>query len=196
MSGANLQHARNFWFPLVIAGGLVILTAWLGQLAQAPQARGDGAFGHDPDYFVEDFNATAFDVAGAPRYRLNAVRMTHYLDDDTAELVAPRFVREGGAGMARVVVRSLRGLVSPDGEDVYFLGDVRMLQERPNGGTPLELTTEYLRVIPDIDLIRTNKPVLLKDGRGELRGGAMVADGKRRTLELTGRVKGVYEIHR
>ncbi|MFA5081388.1 MAG: LPS export ABC transporter periplasmic protein LptC [Hydrogenophilaceae bacterium] len=195
MSGTSLQHSRNFWFPLVIVGGLVILTAWLGQLAETPQSQGNVAIGHDPDYFVEDFNATAFDVSGAPRYRLNAIRMTHYMDDDTSELVAPRFVREG-AGMARVVVRSLRGLVSPEGESVYFLGDVRMLQERLNGGSPLELTTEYLRVIPDQDQIRTEKPVLLKDGRGELRGGAMMADGKRRTLIMTGRVKGVYENHR
>lgn len=195
MTGGHLQHSRDFWFPLAIVGGLVILTAWLGQLAEAPQVSGDGAIGHDPDYFVEDFDATAFDASGAPRYRLNAVRMTHYMDDDTAELEAPRFVREG-LGMARVVVRSLRGLVSPEGESVYFLGDVRMLQERLDGGSPMELTTEYLRVIPDLNLIRTEKPVRLKDGHGELRGGAMVADGKRRTLVMTGRVKGVYENHR
>jgi len=195
MIGAPYPHVRNFWLPLVIVATLVALTAWLGRLAQAPQARVDGAFGHDPDYFVEQMDATAFDVTGAPRYRLDAVRMTHYMDDDTTELVAPRFVREG-AGMARVVVRSLRGLVSPDGESVYFLGDVRMMQERLNGGAPLELSTEYLRVIPELDLVRTEKPVLLKDGTGELRGEAMVADGKQRTLELKGRVKGVYEIHR
>jgi lipopolysaccharide export system protein LptC len=195
MTGAAFQHARHFWLPLAIIGGLVVLTAWIGQLAQAPQARGDEAPGHDPDYFVEDFNATAFAVSGEPRYRLAAVRMTHFMDDDTTELAAPRFVREG-TGMATVVVRSLRGLVSPDGKDVHFLGDVRMLQEGQDGRPPLELSSEYLRVIPDLDQIRTNKPVRLKEAGSELRGDAMVADGKQRTLELTGRVKGIYEIHR
>jgi len=85
---------------------------------------------------------------------------------------------------------------SPDGKDVYFLGDVRMMQERPSGRPPLELTTEYLRVIPDIDQIRTDKPVLLKEAGSELRGDTMVADGEQRTLELKGRVKGIYEVHR
>lgn len=195
MTGMAFMPARNAWFPLLIMVVLVLLTSWLGQLAQAPKSNGDGVLGHDPDYFVEDFNATAFDVSGQPRYRLNAVRMTHYMDDDTTTLEAPWFVREG-AGMARVVVRSLRGLVSPEGENVYFLGDVRMMQEREAGRSPMELTTEYLRVIPDIDLIRTDKPVVLREGRSELRGGAMVADGRQRTLELKGRVKGVYENHR
>ncbi|NTV96827.1 MAG: LPS export ABC transporter periplasmic protein LptC [Thiobacillus sp.] len=192
MSGAGMQQSGSFWLPLVIAGGLVILTTWLGQLAERPKANGDGTIRHDPDYFVEDFNATAFDAAGKPRYRLAAVRMTHYMDDDSAELIAPRFVREG-TGVARVVVRSLRGLVSSEGENVYFLGDVRMMSERAGNGSPIELTSEYLRVIPDSDLIRTDKPVLIKDGRAELRGGAMQADGKKNTLELTGRVKGIYE---
>lgn len=188
----GLQSSRSYWFPLVIVGGLVLLTTWLGQLAELPRSHGDAALRHDPDYFVEDFNATAFDAAGQPRYRLAAVRMTHYMDDDSAELIAPRFVREG-AGVARVVVRALRGLVSSEGEDVHFLGDVRMIRETEGGGAPLELTSEYLRVIPDRDLIRTDKPVLIRDGRAEMRGVGMVADGRKRTLEMTGRVKGTYE---
>lgn len=195
MTGATFQHFRNFWLPLVIIGVLVVLTAWLGQLAQVPQSNGTGKVGHKPDYFVENFNATAFDVSGEPRYRLNAVRMIHYMDDDTTTLDAPWFVREG-AGVTRVVVRALRGLVSPDGENVDFIGGVRMMQERAAGRTPMELTTEHLRVVPDRDLISTDRPVVLKEGGSEVRGQAMVADGRQRTLELQGRVKGVYEIHR
>lgn len=192
MNGTGLQSSRSFWFPLAIVGALVLLTTWLGQLAETPKSPGGDSIGHYPDYFVEDFNATAFDPSGQPRYRLAAVRMTHFADDETAELEAPRFVREGG-DVARVVVRSLRGLVTGDGENVYFLGDVRMLREQRGNGAPLELSSEYLRVIPDSNVIRTDKPVLIKNGRAEVRGGAMRADGDKKTLVLTGRVKGIYE---
>lgn len=192
MTALGQQPAGSYWLPLAIAAGLVLMTAWLGQLAGAPGAPGDGVVGHDPDYFVEDFSAVAFDATGAPRYRLEAVRMTHYMDDDSSELVAPRFVREG-AGMARVAVRSLRGRVSSNGEHVDFIGDVRMLHERRAVVAPLELSTEYLRVTPDAQVIESDRPVLLKDGRGTVHGGALLADGRRGTLELTGRVKGIYE---
>jgi lipopolysaccharide export system protein LptC len=191
----GLQSARDSWLPLAIVAGLVLATTWLGQLAEAPRARGNGPVGHVADYFVEDFSATAYDTGGAPRYRLNAVRMTHYLDDDSTELLAPRFSREG-EGMARVVVRSLRALVSSDGEKVHFLGDVRMMHERLAGGVPMELSTDSLWVEPDQNRMATDRPVVVQDGRGELRGGAMRADGKARTLELTGRVKGIYENRR
>lgn len=194
MNGGGLQHARNFWLPLAIVGGLVVLTAWLGQLAQAPTPQGKSGIGHDPDYFVEDFNATAFDLSGQPRYRLSAVRMTHFMDDDTTTLDAPWFVREG-AGMARVVVRSLHGLVSSKGDNVYFFGDVRMMQERLVAGPPLELASEYLWVMPESSRIWTDKPVVLKEGSSRVSGSGMAADGKKRTLELKGRVKGIYENH-
>lgn len=195
MSGSVLQHARNFWLPLVIVGGLVILTAWLGQLAKAPMPKTASPVGHVPDYFVEDFTATAFDAGGKPRYRLAAVRMIHYVDDDTTELQAPRFIREG-EGQARVLVRALHGKVSPDGEQVDFTGDVRMVHERLANGAPMELAAEQLRVYPERDQMHSDRPVVLKDGRGELRGGSLLADGQQRLLELKGRVKGVYVSNR
>ncbi|WP_165873503.1 LPS export ABC transporter periplasmic protein LptC [Parasulfuritortus cantonensis] len=192
MTDGPFQQASHFWLPLVIVGGLVVLTTWLGQLAEQPLPQAPTVLRHDPDYFVENFNATAYDVSGQPRYHLTAVRLTHYMDDDTADLIAPRFVREG-AGVARVVVRSLRGVVSANGDTVDFIGDVRMLRERLQDGPPIDLTTDYLRAYPDRDLVVTNKPVLIKDGGGQLRGAAMQADGKQKTLELSGRVKGIYE---
>lgn len=192
MSVLGIQHARFFWLPLVVLTGLVFLSAWIGQLARGPRVQGDGAFGHYPDYFVEDFNALAFDVSGEPRYRLSAVNMTHFADDDTTELKAPRFVRSG-SNMARVVIRSQRGLVSSDGENVYFLGDVRLLHERLQDGAPMELTTEYLRVIPELDQIRTDKPVRLLEGPNRLYGDTLLLDGNQRTVLLKGHVKGIYE---
>lgn len=191
MSGTAFQHVRHYWLSLVIIGGLVLLTTWLDRLAQAPVVFKSRPVGHDPDYFVEDFTATAYDAGGQPRYRLAAVRMVHYMDDDTTELEAPRFAREG-EGAARVLVRALHGRVSPDGAHVDFSGEVRMMHERVGGQAPMELSTERLRVSPEQDRMVSDTPVVLKDGRGELRGGSLLADGKSQVLELKGRVKGVY----
>lgn len=196
MTGGGLQPARHFWLPLAIIGVLAALTAWLGQLADEVRPAGDaGVFGHHPDYFVEDFKATAFDVDGSTRYRLSARKMVHFMDDDSTTLDEPRFSREG-QGMPDVHVRSRRGLVSSDGENVYFLGEVRMEHAWKSDRPPLRLATEYLRVVPDANLIRTDRPVTLSEGRSTLSGGGMEADGDSRTLILAGRVRGVYESRR
>jgi lipopolysaccharide export system protein LptC len=191
MTGAPFQSVHHYWLPLVIIGGLALTIAWLDQVSQAPEAYKARPIGHDPDYFVEDFTATAYDVDGQPRYRLAAVRMVHYMDDDTTELEAPRFTREGD-GAARVLVRALQGRVSPDGEYIDFTGDVRLLREYPQQAVPMELSTERLRVLPEQDRMSSDTPVLIKDGRGELRGGSLLADGQQQVLELKGRVKGIY----
>lgn len=188
----GLQQAQHYWLPLAIAGGLAVLTAWLGQLAQT-HPNGDALpIGHDPDYFVERFHARAFDIHGAPRYRLSADKMIHYMDDDSTSLEEPRFSREA-PGMPIVRAESRRGLVSANGENVYFLGEARMEKEGEKGRPPLVLTTEYLRVMPEANLIRTEKPVTLREGRSVITAAGMEADGDKRTLALAGRVKGTYE---
>ncbi len=192
MIDTALRHSHHFWLPLLITGGLCLLTAWLGQLAETPLVRDAAGFAHDPDYFVEHFQATAFDAQGRPRYRLAAERMQHYMDDDTTVLEAPRFGREG-PGVAPVQVQSRRGLVSPEGESVYFLGDVRMQQNGAGDRPPLQLSTEYLRVIPEGNIIRTDRPVMLSEGSSRLTATGMVADGGQRSLIFAGRVKGIYE---
>lgn len=192
MSGFAFHQVRNAWLPLAIVGSLVLLTAWLGQLAHAPKAREAGALGHDPDYFIENFDATAFDVNGNPRYSLSAARMTHYMDVDTTELDAPKFARQG-ADAPHALVQAKRGLISPRGDEVEFIGDARMVREREAGEPPLELASEQIRVYPELERILADKGVVMKEGRSEVRAAGMAADGKQRTLELKGRVRGVYE---
>jgi len=183
---------RNAWLPLAIVGSLVLLTAWLGQLAQTPKARAPGAPGYAPDYFVENFTATAFDEKGAPRYSLSAARMTHYMGVDTTDLEAPRFVSQGVAA-PHAQVRAQRGLVSPRGDEVEFVGQAVMLRQREDGEPPLELSSERIKVYPELERILAEQAIVLKDGRSEVRAAGMAADGRQRTLELKGRVRGVYE---
>ncbi len=192
MNSGGFQQNQHYWLPLLIAGLLALLTAWLGQLAHT-QSQGDASpIGHDPDFFVEDFKAVAFDVEGAPRYSLSAARMIHYMDDDSTDLDQPRFSRDA-PGATRTKVRAKRGLVTADGENIYFLGDARLEHDGAQGRPPLLVTTEYLRVVPEANLIRTEKPVTLREGNSVLTAAGMEADGDRKTLVLAGRVKGIYE---
>lgn len=192
MSGGNWQH---YWFPLVIVGGLVVLTAWMGQLADRhPVAADTAALGHNPDYFVDNLRATAYDVAGVPRYHLTASKMVHYMDDDMTSLENPVFLRDG-PGVPQVQAESRHGKVSPDGKIVYLIDDVHVTQDSLSGGPPIEFTTQYLKVLPDADQLSTDRPVVLRQGTSVVTGNTMAADGKERTLQLSGRVKGLYESH-
>jgi lipopolysaccharide export system protein LptC len=194
MSGGNLNQVQHYWLPLVIVGALVLLTTWLGQLSEQHPVQAGAAPGHNPDYFVDDLHATAYDVAGTPRYHLTASKMLHYMDNDTSTLESPVFLRDG-PGVPRMTARSSHGLVSANGETVTLLDEVQVTQDSETGAPPMELTTEYLKVMPNADRLSTDKPVILQQGSSVLTGNSMAADGKARTLQLSGRVKGIYEIH-
>lgn len=184
---------QHFWLPLVIVGGLVLLTTWLGQVSDHPLQIGGGKVGHDPDYFVDDMKAVAYDAAGVPRYHLTVKHMQHFMDDDTTTLEAPNFLRDG-PGVPRMEAHSDRGTISPNGDIIYLFNDVRMRQDSLSGDLPIEVSANYLKVMPNQDRVSSNRPVTITQGSSKLSADALKADGKARTFEMDGRVKGVYEV--
>lgn len=181
--------------PLAVVAAMAGLTYWLNQVTEAPLPQDDAAFRHDPDLIVENFSATAYDRHGHPRHILTAVRLTHYMDDDTTELIAPRFEqRSPGAPVVRA--SATRGFVSSNGEHVHLIDQVRITREATPDTPELVMTTQYLHVTPEAELMRTDQPVELRQGASWMTAGSLYADGKSRTMELKGRVKGTYEIER
>ena len=95
--------------------------------------------------------------------------------------------------MPRVVARAKRGEVSSHGNVVYLIDDVHVVQYSMSGGLPVNLTTQYLKVLPNADRFTTDRPVVLTQGTDVVTGDAMAVDGKKQTLQLSGSVKGTYE---
>jgi len=180
------------WLPLALAALVALLSLWLNQLAERPQAQDNAGFAHDPDYRVEHFNAQTFDIAGRPRYRLTAERMIHYMDDDTSELVQPQF-HLTTAGQAPIAISARRGLIFGDRDSVHFLGNVQANRGAMPGQAAFSLTGEHLRVVPDAGILNSDKPVTLRLGKSVIHAGGLYADEHNKRLELTGGVRGLYE---
>lgn len=188
MMGGHQVH----WLPLGLAGLLALLGLWLNQLTHRPVMVDNGGFNHEPDTIVENFDALAFNRSGNPLHRLKASRLIHYMDDDTTVLETPHFSvldRES----ARSEVTARRGQVSSNGQHIHFLGDVRLTRKNPEGRLPLTLETEYLWVTPDTGIMRTDKPVTLKQGETVINAGKLLANNQSKEITLSGGVHGSYE---
>ncbi len=183
------------YLPVSVVGLLALLTFWLGGLADKTLLVDDAGFRHDPDYIVENFVATAFDQQGFPRYALAAATMTHYMDDDTTVLESPRF-RQHLPGAPLVKAQSVRGLISSNGDHMHLLKDVRLTRAAVAGTPETVMQTEYLHITPEAEQMRTDKSVLIRQGGSTLRADRWFSDGRKRSLELEGQVKGIYEAQR
>lgn len=179
------------WFPLLLLAAVAALTFWLDRLVQ-PAAQAGGAVRHDPDYIVDGLSALRMRPDGTIKYTLSARKMIHYPDDDdTTRLEAPRFVSYATA-KAPVTVTAREALVSSEGENVYFKEDVVVKRAPYAGQSELVMYTTYLHVIPDANIVKTDRAVTIKDDHTEVTAVGLELNSETRILKLLSQVKGVY----
>lgn len=179
------------WPPLGIALLLAMLTGWLNHLGEHVESVDNAGFTHDPDYFVENFDALTFDRDGRPQHSLKAARMTHYMDDDTTVLDNPLLRKIDPA--RPVTVSARRALLSADNRHLYFLGQVRVERPSTGGAASLILETEHLQVTPEARTMRSHEPVGVRQGRSHISADTIFVDERAGTLTMTGNVRGTYE---
>ncbi len=134
---------------VAVFAGLGLLSIWLqyGIIDQAPVSF-QGRERHDPDYYIENFTAVGMDEQGRRRYVLEAERMVHYPDDDTALLDNPHVV-EYETGSAPRHTYSESGWVSSNGNEILLTGNVRVIQGRGSEAAGGVMTTEKMRIYLD-----------------------------------------------
>lgn len=179
------------WFPLLLLAALAALTFWLDSFVRPPPAASSGAMRHDPDYIVNGLSAVRMDENGSVKYSLSAERMVHYPDDDTTHLSRPRFVSYATA-QAPVTITSREGLVSSEGENIYFHDDVVVTRAPYAKRSALVVRTEYLHVIPDSHIAKTDRPVTITDAHTTVHAVGLELNSETQVLRLLSRVKGTY----
>jgi lipopolysaccharide export system protein LptC len=178
-------------FPLLLILALAAASLWLERAVQTPERDRSGKSRHDPDFIAEDFGIVKMNASGKPEYTLSAERMLHFPDDESTSVVAPRLVQRHNNAPS-ILVRADRGLFAKSGDEASFHGNVVVVREAARGQNELRVQTEYLQVLPDRDLARTDKAVLITEGRSRLSGVGMDLNSKTRQFALRSQVRGTF----
>ncbi len=141
---------------------------------------------------MEDFSALRMGPDGLPQHSLAAVKLEHFPDDDTSHLTRPHFIAMN-AEKPPVHILAQKGLVSSDGEEVYFTQDVEVKREAGAGKDWLTVSTDYLHITPDRDIARTHKAVTIKTPSALITATGMEFNNRTQKIKLLSRVKGHYE---
>jgi lipopolysaccharide export system protein LptC len=180
-------------FPLIVLGVLALITFWIDSTVQSDTKKIDGSHRHDVDYFVENFVTTKTDINGNLRNMLAAVEMRHYPDNDTTELVRPRFT-QFGENKPYTQIEAQRGLISANGEEIEFKGNVIIVRQAFEGRGEMRLKTDYLKVLPKTEFASTESDVVItKDPKTIIHGTGMIYDKKEKNFVLKKRVRVHYE---
>jgi lipopolysaccharide export system protein LptC len=177
-----MRFSTTRLFPLGLMLALALLTFYLERTARAddspPPLRR-----HDPDYLVTNFTTTTYNRDGAVETVMSAERMVHYPDDDTTELFAPRVV-QAKPHQPRFSVRAERGQLSRDGDEIFLYGDVLLVRDATAERPEARMTTEFLHILRERSLVRTDRDVKIVEGSRSLSGRGMEYNTESRELVL------------
>ena len=169
-------------FPLALMLALALLTFYLERTVRDDESP-PALRRHDPDYVVTNFTTTTYTGEGAVETVMSAERMVHYPDDDTTELFAPRVVY-AKPQQPRFSVRAKRGELSRDGDEIFLYGDVVLVRDAAANRPEARMTTEFLHVLRDRSLVRTDRLVKIVEGGRSLEGRGMEYNNASRELVL------------
>jgi lipopolysaccharide export system protein LptC len=180
-------------FPLMVLGVLALITFWIESTVKLGFPKMDGSNRHDADYFVENFVTTKTDLNGNLRNMLAATEMRHYPDNDTTELVRPRYTQYG-ENKPYTQIEAQKGFVSANGEEVEFKGNVIIIRQAFDGRGEMRLKTDYLKVVPKTEYASTESDVLItQDPKTVIHGTGMIYNKAGKDFTIKKRVRVHYE---
>ena len=160
----------------------------------------------DPGYAARDAEVIETGYDGRERYRLNARVVRQQSDGGVIDLEQLEMDYHPGAqatvpgerppsGRAAEEIwhlKSDRGQVRSNGDDVQLNGNVVVTGPAPETGAPLTLATESMRINTPTEFIQTDAPVRVLWSGHELVSRGMQADLKAGTLRLESEVHGEF----
>jgi lipopolysaccharide export system protein LptC len=187
----RLAARATAWFPLFLLAVLTGLSFWLEQLVTSGEPVRDARVRHDPDLILQSFNAEKLGPAGVPVYTLAAKTLLRFPDDQTVHLDDPRLKQIGASGITTSVT-SKHGTVSGQGDNIYFMDDVKVVRSPYKDRSELTLDTSYLQVTPELGLARTDRPVTIRDASTTVTAVGLELRNEDRIVSLLSQVKGQY----
>ena len=156
-----------------------------------PSAQREGL----PDYTVDNLSATIMSETGSPARHLTSRELRHFPADDSTELEQPVLTVFDDA-TPPWVIRSAKGWLSGDGEDLRLKGRVFIDREAGETTRPLHMRTNELLLRPRQDYAETFQPLLATSGADWLTSanGARIWYGTPTRVELAGPVRTQHDI--
>lgn len=162
---------------------------WLGDpeppAEPTPEVADDQA-----DYWIESGRLERFNAEGRRQLELEADRMAHFPGDGRIELEQVWLLYHGREDLDWDIV-SNRGEISGDRDRILLEGAVRMLR-LPVTGEIMHFTTDWLELLTDEDLARTDAPVTMRQPGGHMTGTGLLVLLQRDHMTIQRDVRGFY----
>lgn len=190
------QSARRFRLAMMMALMIALALGSFWVLEVMRRSAGDfvpDTARTEPDFYVEKFSYVKLSGSGEARYHISGTRLTHNPKDDSYDIEQPLISNQSTTNPSPTTLRADRARVDSDYSRVHLYDNVHL--DRPASPTndDFHLTSEYLLLLPDDDVMQTDRRVDIKSGRATLTGIGMYANNATRQFRLASNVHGTYQ---
>ena len=186
--------------PLILMGTLTLVTFWLVKKNAPPEKSAiERVRLHEPDYIILNGTLSALNEFGNTKYRILGKKVTHYDDDASIDIEAPR-MRLFPPEKSPVTVKSDTGHLDGDLTILDLMGNAEIFRP-PQAASETEparprmlARSSYFKVLINDDVIETDKPITLEQGMSVIHstdGG--VFNNIEQSMILSGQVRGRIE---
>lgn len=147
-----------------------------------------------PDYYVEKFRYVKMAGNGLPRYDITGEKMVHFPVTDSFEVSLPvitSLTRE----KPPMTLRSRRAMIEDDNSRIHMYEDVHADRAAAGSAEDMHLTTEYLLLLPDDGIAKTDRQVEISMGQSVMTGTGMVINDATQEFQLLHDVRSIYPPH-
>jgi len=194
MPPASYKRTAHRWRLLALMLTAVFCafgSFWLVQVMQGEDNTPGAGAGNEPDYIIDNFSWVRMSEAGKPRYVVSGDRLTHRPADNTA-LVEKPVVQNLTDDHPPMTMTAEHALVSQNQNQIDLTGNVDIQRPAGKDTQPLRIRTEALTVLPDEDIVKTDKPIDMKLGASSVNGVGMLANNATQQVHLGGRGQILY----
>ena len=181
-------------------GVLTLMTFWLVQKNTPPESSMlERVRLHEPDYIIKDGTLSALNEQGNTKYRILGNKVTHYDDDASIDIDAPR-MRLFQPDKPPVTVKSDTGHLDGDLTILELIDNASIFRpaQAATATEPATLrmlaSSSYYKVLINDDIVETDRPIRLEQGMSIMHssdGGTF--NNIQQSMTLSGQVKGRIE---
>jgi lipopolysaccharide export system protein LptC len=137
----------------------------------------------EPDYIVDNFSFVRMSETGQPRYVISGSRLTHRPVDDISDIEQP-VVQSMATEHPRMNLRANHARVLHEHDQIDLSGNVDVRRPAGQNTRPMRLRTEALTVLPEEEIMKTDRAVEMSMGEATVHGVGMLANNATQQVHL------------
>lgn len=177
-------------FPLALLIFLALLTFWLDRITRPAEQIGEDNLYVNPDYIVEELSGIRMDHEREIQRKFTAKKLFHYLNEEVTQMEQVSFINiEPDKQLMQL--HADKAEVKSKGRNIYLTGNVTVARGADDDKTKITLMTDFLHLIPDEDLVKTDQAVTISRLNTTIHSTGLEFNNRIGVIQLLSKVKAV-----